>query len=191
MISRALPVILIIIAVGLYFTYISPTYTQKILPLKEEIARSDAALAAAEEFKQKEAQITTERSAIPADGIARLQAYLPDGVDNVQLVLDLNALASRSGIALSNFKIKDNSVTSVANGQPNQQPGQQVLSTNGKVSDSLDLSVTATGTYSAFRSFLFGIEHSLRPLDITEMKVSDSKTGVYSYDMTIRIYSLH
>lgn len=188
--SRALPVILIIIAVGLYFTYISPTYTNKILPLKAEIARSDAALVAADDFKQKEAQITNERSAIPADGITRLNAYLPDGVDNVQLVLDLNALAARSGISLSNFKIKDNAVTNIS-AAPSTQPSQGVLSTGGKVSDSLDLSVTATGTYGAFRSFLFGIEHSLRPLDITEMKVTDSSTGVYSYDMTIRIYSLH
>ena len=99
MISRTLPVILIIISIGLYFTYIGPTYTQKILPLKEEISRSTTALAAADDFKQKEAQIATQRASIPQDGITKLLAYLPDGVDNVQLVLDLNGLATRSGIA--------------------------------------------------------------------------------------------
>ena len=109
MISRTLPIILIIVAGGLYFTYISPTYTNKIIPLKAEIAQSNEALAAAEDFKQKEAQIATERAAIPQEGLTRLLAYLPDGVDNVQQVLDLNALATRSGISLSNFNIKDNS----------------------------------------------------------------------------------
>lgn len=171
-------------AVGLFFTYISPTYHNKIIPLKQEIKQSDAALAAAADFKEKEAQLATQRAAIPAEGIARLISYLPDGVDNVQLVLDLTALAGRSGIALSNFNIKENREVSASS-------QEDILANSGKTTESLDLSVTATGTYAAFRTFLFGIEHSLRPLDITEINVTDSKTGVYSYDITFRIYWLH
>lgn len=201
MISRTLPVILIIISVGLYFTYISPTYTQKILPLKEEISRSTTALAAADDFKQKEAQIATERASIPQDGITKLLAYLPDGVDNVQLILDLNGLATRSGIALSNFAIKDNASASTAiqkgnntvvgAANTNLSPQRQIFSNGGKTTDSLDISFTATGTYNSFRTFLNGIEHSLRPIDITQLNLTDSKTGVYTYDLTLRIYWLH
>ena len=210
MITRTLPVILIIISIGLYFTYISPTYTQKILPLKEEISRSTTALAAADDFKQKEAQIATQRASIPQDGITKLLAYLPDGVDNVQLVLDLNGLANRSGIALSNFAIKDNTPASSAptsgtnttvnatankttNGvvSTNSIPQRQLYSNGGKTTDSLDISFTATGTYNSFRTFLNGIEHSLRPIDITQLNLTDSKTGVYTYDLTLRIYWLH
>ena len=185
--SRTLPVILILTAFGLYFTYISPTYTGKILPLKEEIRRSTSALAAADDFKAKEAQIAIERANISQEAITRLTSYLPDGVDNVQLVLDVSGLAGRSGVVLSNFTIKDNSSATVSDTTANKP----LLSNTGNMTDSLDLSFTATGTYGAFRTFLYGIERSLRPLDITQLNLTDSKTGVYTYDLTLRIYWLH
>lgn len=194
MISRVLPVILIIFSIGIFFLYISPTYRDSILPLKAQIDQSNKALAAAEEFNNKQTQIAAERARIPRDGIDKLEQYLPDGVDNVQMILDLNALAQRSGVTLSNFGIKENKQVT----QTVASPMGPTESTNGsllngpktKGTESLDLSVTATGTYSAFRTFLYGIEHSLRPLDITQIVVTESKTGVYSFDMTLRIYWL-
>lgn len=189
MISRALPVILICLSIGIFFLYISPTYKNGIIPLQEEIKKSDSALAAAADFNEKQAQIATERAAIPSDAVEKLQKYLPDGVDNVQMILDLNALAARSGVTLSRFGIKENSqVTS--NGAVDTSGAGLLGAQKAKGTDSLDLSVTATGTYSSFRTFLYGIEHSLRPLDVTQIIINDSKTGVYSYDMTLRIYWL-
>lgn len=186
--SRALPVILICLSIGIFFLYISPTYKNSIIPLQQEIKKSDSALAAAADFNEKQAQIATERAAIPADAVEKLQKYLPDGVDNVQMILDLNALAARSGVTLSRFGIKENS--QVATNGSIDTGGDILNNTKGKGTDSLDLSVTATGTYGAFRTFLYGIEHSLRPLDVTQIIINDSKTGVYSYDMTLRIYWL-
>lgn len=188
MISRTLPVVLIILSIGVFFLYISPTYKDSIVPLKEEISKSDKALAAARNFTEKQAQIATERALIPADGIEKLQRYLPDGVDNVQMILDLNALAARSGVTLSNFGIKENKVV---NADGVAVSGTGLLGTQTSTgTDSLDLSVTVTGTYGAFRTFLYGIEHSLRPMDVTQILVSDSKTGVYTFAMTLRIYWL-
>jgi ABC-type multidrug transport system fused ATPase/permease subunit len=57
--------------------------------------------------------------------------------------------------------------------------------------DSLDITVAATGTYSAFHSFLSGVESSLRQLDVVKVEVKDSPTGVYTYEMTVRLYWLH
>lgn len=188
MIGRVLPVILILIAGGLFVGYISPQYNAKVIPLQEQIREYDSALAAANDFKQKEAQLAADRAAIPADSIARIESYLPDGVDNVQLILDLNALAARSGVQLSNFNVK-NSTGQTATGLP----GDTTVAAAGsnQQTDSLDLSVRATGTYSAFRAFLAGTEKSLRPLDLVQMVLTDSQTGVYTYDMTFRIYWLH
>lgn len=193
MISRVLPVILIIFSIGIFFLYISPTYRDTIMPLRAQIDQANKALAAAEEFNNKQTQIAAERARIPRDGIDKLEQYLPDGVDNVQMILDLNALAQRSGVTLSNFGIKENK-QAVQNASPAGVTGDTsstlLNSPKTKGTESLDLSVTATGTYGAFRTFLYGIEHSLRPLDITQIVVTESKTGVYSFDMTLRIYWL-
>lgn len=188
MIGRLLPIILIILSIGLFVAFINPTYTGKIVPLQAQIKQYDSALAAAADFNKKEAQLATERNAIPADAINRLESYLPDGVDNVQLILDLNALAAKSGVLLSNFEIKQtaldqNSVAAESNALP--------LTIGSKQVDSLDLSVKATGTYGAFRTFLGGVEKSLRPMDLSQMSLTVSQTGVYTYDMTFRIYWLH
>ena len=55
---------------------------------------------------------------------------------------------------------------------------------------SADLSLSAIGTYSALQAFLAGIEKSARLLDVRNIVVNGSDTGVYSYKVTIRLYWL-
>lgn len=206
--SRLVPLIAIIFAIGLFFVYIKPTFSGPISETRAQIASYNDALAAAERFQQKEAQLAQQRSQIPADSLSRLSAFLPDGVDNVQLILDLDALAARSGITLSDFDTQGSAEPAQANGAaapgstpaapaqiPTAQPGTiptlgaQSLAA-GSPLDSLSLSFKATGSYPAFRAFLAGIENSLRPLDVTDLQISQSETGVYSYAVTLRIYWL-
>ena len=101
---RLLPFISLLIALVLFFGYINPTRTGSIAATKAQIASYESALAAAERFKEKENQLIVARSNIPSEGLARLEAFLPDGVDNVQVILDLNALAARSGMRISDFE---------------------------------------------------------------------------------------
>lgn len=179
--NRILPIVLILIAVGLFFGYVNPTYTGPVAQLKSEIKSYDSALAAAKQFKAKEEQLKAMKSAIPLEDEARVEAFLPDSVDNVQLILDLNALAERSGLTLSNFDVASSRA---------EQEGDRILLESESPVQSLDLSLSATGDYESFKSFLLGAELSLRPLDLTELSLSDSATGIYSYDMTFRIYWL-
>jgi hypothetical protein len=72
----------------------------------------------------------------------------------------------------------------------NSTSGNLALETENPI-DSLDITVSATGTYAAFHTFLNGIESSLRQLDVVNVNVKDSTTGVYTYQMTIRLYWLH
>jgi Tfp pilus assembly protein PilO len=188
MIGRILPVVLLVLALLIFVAYINPTYTKEILPLQAQIKQYDSTLAAAADFNKKEAELAAARSAIPADSIARLQAYLPDGVDNVQLILDLNALAAKSGIALSNFNITSTNGSAPA---PDQSTGSLPLEAGGQPTDSIDLTVSGTGTYNAFRTFLDGVEQSLRPMDMVQMTLTDSTNGIYTYNFTFRIYWLH
>ncbi len=183
-----MPIVLILLAIGIFVGYINPIYTGKILPLQAQIKQYNSTLAAAADFNKKEAELATARNAIPADAIARLEAYLPDGVDNVQLILDLNALAAKSGVQLSNFDVKSSAAVTSAT---NQSTGAVPLDSASKPTDSIDVTVSATGTYSAFRAFLDGIERSLRPMDVIQLSLTDSATGVYTYSLTFRIYWMH
>lgn len=181
MMSRIVPIILLLIAVGIFFGYVNPTYSGEVTMLREEIRSYDAALRAAEAFREKEAQLLLERNGISAEGLARVESFLPDGVDNVQLILDLNALASRSGMSLSDFDIREAEDTG--------QGGALALEAEDPV-ESLDLSVSATGSYNSFKTFIEGAEWSLRPLDLVALEINDSATGIYTYQMTFRLYWL-
>lgn len=203
--SRIIPLLLLIGAIGLFVGYTQPTYGGSVASLKEEIANLDSALQAAEQFKQKEAQLTQQRNAMSSEQLARLESFLPDSVDNVQLIVDLNSLASRSGVQLSDFNIEGSSDTTSKGSTATTAPvpttvsgasplasaqGNTLALKTSEPTESLELSVSATGSYAAFRTFLTGVEQSLRPLDVVELSVQDSDTGVYTYDITFRLYWL-
>lgn len=189
--TKLFPIVCVLIAIAIFFGYINPTVTGAIATTNAQIKQYDAALTAAQRFEQKQAQLATEAKALPQDGVARLQSFLPDGVDNVQLILDLDAVAARSGIRLSNFvttEVKGGQAASVdANGTPT------LALDNGQPYDSLDLSMSGTGSYTQFRTFLDAVETSLRPLDLMEFHLSDAGAAPgngYKYDMTFRLYWL-
>lgn len=182
MMSRIIPVLALIFAAVLFFGYVNPTHQGSIAEANAKIKSYQSALDASKRFAEKEAELTQERAALPQDGITRLEAFLPDGVNNVQLILDLTALAARSGIVLSNFAISEPADTSSSSGALALQAVKPV--------ESLDISLSATGTYPQFRSFLRGVEQSLRPLDIVNVSVSGSATGTYTYTVVMRIYWL-
>jgi hypothetical protein len=184
MIEKILPIGALLIAVAIFFGYINPTYNNSIVKLQEQIGRYDSALVQANKFTQRETELRNQREAISPENLARLEAYLPDNVNNVQLILDLDALANRSGMKLTGFTITD----------PSADRKGAALDTplhSATAIDYIDISVPATGTYTSFRTFLASAEHSLRPLDITNLSVTDSDTGVYTYTFTFRIYWLH
>lgn len=189
--SKFIPILCLVIAGGIFFGYINPTVTGNIATLNQEVAKYDSALAAAKRFEQKQAQLTTAQKNLPADAVERLSAFLPDGVDNVQLILDLDALAARSGIALGNFKTtesgKGRAPTSATG---NVDTAATMVLDSGLPTDSVDISMSASGSYAALRTFLDGVESSLRPLDLVEFQLADSSTGTYNYQMTYRLYWL-
>ena len=172
---RFFPIIGLVLAGVIALAYIEPTYSNKIIPTQAAIASSDQALAAAASFKAKENELAAAKNAILPEDLARLEKLLPSSVDNVAIILDLNALAARSGMVLSDIGVTP--------------PAEDQAALQGSIG-SVDLTLTATGTYKAFRTFLSGIERSARMLDVIRVSVRGSDTGVYAYSMTIRLYWL-
>lgn len=183
--SRILPMITFILALAIFFAYVNPTWTGSIAAAQQTIATDNQALVAAAHYTAQQNQLAAARDAIDPTALASLQALLPDSVDNVGLILDLNALASRSGLSVSNIDVVTN-----ATGNTSQAPSGTLPATAQGAVSSVDLSLSALGTFSALQSFLVGIEKSARLLDVHDLTVKGSDTGVYTYQMTIRLYWL-
>ena len=187
--SRLFPFLSLLLAAGIFLAYVNPTWSGPIVATKTAINNDNQALAAAAQYKTRESQLAAARDAIDPNNLARLEAFLPDSVDNVGIILDVNALAARSGLLLSNVD--------VAAGPGSSPTGAPSMSTSGVPTvdaadtvGSVDLSLSAVGTYAALQAFLKGIEDSQRLLDVRDFTVTGSETGVYNYQMTIRLYWL-
>ncbi len=182
--SRILPLLLVAIAVGVILAYVHPTYTLSIAQLKTEIKGYDGALDAARMFSEREAELVNQRNGIDPAGLARLEEFLPDNVENVQLFLDLDSLASRTGMTIQDLDVSE----ALA---PTSDAGDDASSLGLDAPiDHIDLTLSATGTYASMRAFVEGTEKSLRMLDLMEIALQDSPTGVYTYDMRFRLYWL-
>lgn len=208
--SRALPLLALLLSAGIFFAYVKPTWQGPIAETKAAIAGNDAALKAAAEYHAKEKSLLREKAAIDPANIARLSSFLPDSVDNVGIILDLNALAASSSLALMSIDVtakEDDSTgqrpVAVAGaaapqagpGVPGAGAGATGTGTLPSPSrsnplGSVDLSLSVVGTYTAFQAFLASIERSARLLDIKDLTIKGSDTGVYSYEMELRLYWL-
>ncbi len=180
--SHILPFFALMLSAGIFFAYVNPTWNDSILATKAKIAEADQTLAAATKYTAQQKELTDARNAIDPAHLARLTTFLPDSVNNVGLVLDLNALAARSGLSLANIDVVANNVSASAQG------ALSVASANS--TGSVNLSLSAVGTYPALKTFLIGIEKSARILDVQDIVVRGSDTGVYNYQMKIRLYWL-
>ncbi len=182
--DRIIPIFAFLAALGIFFGYVHPTWTGAIAETKASITADDEALKAAGAYTAQQNALAAARNAIDTANLDRLAVFLPDSVDNVGLILDLNALASRSGIVLSNIDVAPEAA-SANTAARTAAPGSRVDPVG-----SVDLTLSAVGTYSALQTFLKGVERSARILEVRDLSVRGSDTGVYGYQMKIRLFWL-
>lgn len=177
--DRLLPFLALLVSAGIFFGYVGPTWSGEIAVANAAITNDNNALVAANAYTARQSELSSESNAISQTNLTRLSTFLPDSVNNVGIILDLDALASRSGLLLSNADIATNATNNTS-----------TAATGGSPVGSVDLSLSASGTYAALQTFLKGVEMSERLLDVRNLTVNGSDTGVYTYQMTIRLYWL-
>lgn len=180
--NNVVPTLALIVAIGIFFFYVSPTWSGPITTMKDTISSDNQALTAAITYATQQNQLAAARNAIDPADLSRLSRFLPSSVDNVGLILDLNALAAKSGLALSNIDVMADTIATKSGTADTPALSNPVGSVN--------LALSAVGTYTALQTFLRGIEMSERLLDVRELVVKGSDTGVYTYQMKITLYWL-
>ncbi len=184
--SRVLPLFALLFAAGIFFGYVKMVWSGPIRETKAAIYDNELALAAADEYKKKQNTLASARNAIDPEKLKRLSVFLPDSVDNVGLILDINALAARSGLSLANIDV----LASGANDTGSSAGTGALTVARTNPIGSIDLSISAIGNYTALQAFLVGIEKSARLLDVRDITVRSSDTGIYNYKMVVRLYWL-
>ena len=177
MIRFLLPIILLVASATLFFTFIDPTYNQ-IIELQKDEARFSEALDNSKQLQQIRDGLLEKYNAIPTEDIDRLEKMLPDTIDNVKLIRDIDGVANKYGMSLRNVKI---AVT---------DKNISVIGPDTNTYDSVNLTFSVSGPYKTFIAFLHDMESSLRLVDVVSIKFSSSKADLYEYNVTIKTYWL-
>lgn len=186
-------VIGIILAGSIFFLYTKPTYDD-IQAIQVQIAQYNDALAKATQLQTIKATLLDKYNHFTPTDLARLQVLLPDQVNNIGLILDLDTLASQFGISLENVDISSGSDTSekttvnatprsvVDTGPSNANTskttsriphgGVTQVGTPAQQYKSLDVKFTVHSTYSTFIQFITALQNSLRIVDLVSISVS-------------------
>jgi len=177
------------VAFAVFFMYTQPTYDE-VKVIQNETEQYDQALDRAAELQQLKQALLSRYNAFSQADLARLQRLLPDHVDNVRLVLDLDNLAGAHGMAIQNVVISN----------PGSETGEGLalgaIGATRQKFDSLTLRFSTRATYPVFTTFLENLESSLRIVDLVSLSlVPDSVTEeegepMYRFDITVRTYWL-
>jgi Tfp pilus assembly protein PilO len=182
------PLILIVLAVGIYFTF-TRAKIDELQAIRQVNAQYEQALENSEKLIKVRDAVKDNYNKIGIDDQERLEKILPDNVDNVRLIIDISGVAARHGIVMKNVK----TTTPKDASEPVANPGIDQVSGDGSTQSTystVTLSFDVSSNYQNFLNFLKDIEASLRIIEISKITVKSNDTGVYDYNVEVKTFWL-
>lgn len=184
MVRYTVSIICLIAAGTIFFVYTQPTY-DSVKTVNTQVAQYDAALSKASELQQRKQTLLSQYNTFSQTDMEDLTKLLPDHVDNIRLILDIDSLATKHGMAIQNVVVSSNQT------QDAQTSTLGSVTSSKQKYDSLTLKFSTQASYQTFRQFLADLETSLRIVDLISLSITHSDSSqLYSYDVTIRTYWL-
>lgn len=186
------PIILFVASMGIFFGVTNPIY-KTTKDLKAEVATYEDALTNSKQLEERRDELVAKYNEFAPEDVERLRKLLPDNVDNIRLILEIDYIASRYGMSITNviFDVDSNKNTTSAEGVV-AEGGVNLSATSRDIGD-FDLSFTTQASYDNFQKFLADLETDLRIVDVQgitfDSTASESK-DFYKYNIKIKTYWL-
>lgn len=163
--------------------YTDPAY-QATKELQAQVDSYDNALTKSKELIKVRDQLLTKRNALHIEDLQKLGKMLPDNVDNIRLIIDIDNMAAKRGIPLKNVTLGEISDSTTA-----RDP--LAVAESGSPVGSVALTFTVSTTYENLLALITDLEHSLRIVDIEEISFAVGEvSSVIDYTITVRTYWL-
>ena len=186
--------ILIVLAAGIYFTV-----TQSMLDGAKAVQAVNvqylAAIDSADQLIKVRDQVLKDYNTLSLDDKGRLNKMLPNTVDNIRLIIDLNSVALKHGFSLRNIKAVASAAgqksTTASVSTPQMMPANNMNGANTIATPLLDtvtVSFSVSAPYLQFISFMQDLEADLRIMDLTHLTMSVNDTGTYDYSLEFKTY---
>ena len=192
-----MPVILIGISVAAFFVFTNPLYND-VSALPAQVESYNEALNNSKALENERDKLTAKQNAINPDNLIKLNKLLPENVDNIRLILEIEKIALPYGMVLKDVKYNasEKDTPKEVTAPPGTIQGGRTVSTLQKDYGVWDLGFSVSGTYNNFLNFTKDLENNLRIVDISSVSFSSdtdvrtNPSGVYKYDFNIKTYWL-
>ena len=176
------------------------TFTRaKLVEVNEVRAVNDqyiSAIANADQLVKVRDSVLKDYNALSENDRDRLDKMIPNTVDNIRLIIDLNSVALRRGFSLRNIRATASGSNSKQAATPTVQvsnSGSQGVA-NGSIPtptlDTVTVSFSVTAPYQQFIDLLKDLEANLRIMDITHLTVAAGQGGMYDFGVELKTYWL-
>lgn len=180
MFKLIIPIFLIVLSGGLFFSYIDPAYTETG-ELKEEQKEYNDALTKSKELREVRGELLGKYNTFLAKDTDKLEKLLPDNIDNVRLIMEINHIAVRNGGMIRSVEV-NSSVSS------KDEKGNLGPSLDGY--ESIGLSFVVEAKYDDFVNFIDDLGNSLRIVDIIDYSLKSGAEDVYKHNVSLKTYWL-
>ncbi len=184
---------LLAIGIAIVFTYIEPTFGD-IKALQDELFQYTDAHNKASELNQKLASLVSEVNQFRRSDLDALETFLPDQVDSIAVMADIEAITRQHGMQLVSLAA-----------QEVQEGNTDVVLADSEVfipdyTTYQDFSLAVTGSYSDLKRLLEALERNKYGLEIVRLQFgTESQTANTSvtsaavptggYSLTLRAYA--
>jgi uncharacterized protein (UPF0333 family) len=194
------PILLLIIAVAVFFTVVEPLRAS-VSGVSSDITAYNVALDNSAQLEKTQARLLDVYKNIKLDDKSRLEHLLPNTVDNIKFILEIERIASQYNMPIKNIKF-DSPVVASSTARPVGAGNTNTVVISGepkgsKSYGSFSIDFDTEGSYSSFLLFLKDLERNLRLVTIKSIqfsvptgKVQGSSTDSYSYSFKVETYWL-
>lgn len=175
------PIFLVIASVGIFFGYVDPKYKDIVEDRKVE-AQYDEALNRSRELQEIRQTLLDEYNEFEQEDIDRLEKLLPDNIDNVRLIMEIDGVAKSHGLSVKNLSVSGENESS--------SEDSIEIGPDGKEYSSMALEFSIAARYADFLNFMNDLEQSLRLVDVTSINFKTTDADFDEYRVIIKTYWL-
>ncbi len=185
-----IPFILIIISIGTFFTFIDPQYQEIKILLENKNQFIDLRKQGNEIDKKRTSLRIKFSENVSAKDLSRLEKLLPNHMDNVELIVDIDRIAKEQAIRITDIQLIRNVVNK------NNNNNVEVIDIDSKKYNSVNLSFSFVTKYGNFKYFMDNLRKSLRLIDVVSVsfskEVGDKFAAVdnFKFNVEVRAYWL-
>jgi len=205
---------LILTSIGMFFVYINPLYSgitgaqsfkdKSIKELRADEEQYKNALTKTKEISEIQSGLIAKFNSIPRGDRESLVKLLPDHVDTVRLIIDIDRIISKHNMTLENITVASIGESSSSksaevfapggeNGVPTATVRQNTsIGPRNMHAEPVSLTFSVSGPYEVFLTFIRDLENSLRIIDIESVNFSSTgdTEGETKYTFAVNTYYL-